>query len=291
MAAGTGAADGPAVLAVQHGPKGGPRRMGRWLTDAGLRLDVAHGYSGDPIPEEPGEYAAVLVLGGGFMPDDDTRAPWLRPTRSLVAAALERDVPVFGICLGGQLLAQVAGGAVAAESGTPEFGAVTLRLRPEAEEDPLFRGLPQAVPAIERHVDAITALPPGATWLAETAACPHQAFRFGERAWGVQFHPEVPAERLAHWEPEPLRRHGLDPAELLRTAQAAEPRAEHAWRTVTERFAALVHSTAAAGTPAGDAGPGATAAGPADTSAGAPSGAADLLAGIPSPRSPGDDAL
>ncbi len=232
------------VLVVQNGPQGGPRRVGRWLEEAGLTLRVAHGYAGDPVPEEPGGHAAVLVLGGGYMPDEDDRAPWLKPTRALVAAALETSIPVLGICLGGQLLAQVAGGDVAAQSGIPEFGSTPLTLRPEAADDPLFHGLPAGVSAIERHVDVITALPPGARWLAESRDCPYQAFRVGDRAWGTQFHPEVPAERLAAWDPEPLRRRGLDPEELSRRARAAEPVAEAAWHTVTRRFAAVVREAA-----------------------------------------------
>jgi GMP synthase (glutamine-hydrolysing) len=101
-------------------------------------------------------------------------------------------------------------------------------------------------------VDAVTALPPGAHWLAESDACPYQAFRLdGHDAWGVQFHPEVPAARLAHWDAAALRRdHGLDLAELRRAADAAEPAAEPVWSTVTRRFAALVHRRAASATSA-----------------------------------------
>nr|WP_209310606.1 type 1 glutamine amidotransferase [Streptomyces spiramenti] len=235
------------VLVVQHGPQGGPRRVGTWLTEAGLELRVAHGYSGDAVPERPGDHAAVVVLGGGYLPDDDRRAPWLAPTRRLVRAALDTGVPVLGICLGGQLLAHVAGGTVEGAAGEPEFGSTPLTLRPEADDDPLFRGLPDEVTAIERHVDRISVLPPGAHWLVESRACPHQAFRVGDSAWGTQFHPEVAADRLAEWDPEPLRRRGLDPAELVRRAAEAEPAAEAVWRTVTRRFARVVAETAEVG--------------------------------------------
>ncbi|MEO3753849.1 type 1 glutamine amidotransferase [Streptomyces sp. B6B3] len=239
--------DEPArAVVVQHTPRGDAGRFGDWLAAAGVALDVVRGFDGDTVPEDPAGRDAVVVLGGGFMPDDDARAPWLPATRALVAAALRADVPVFGICLGGQLLAQVAGGSVAANTGRPEIGSTPITLRPEAAGDPLFRDLVSPAPAIERHVDAITALPPGATWLAETAACRYQAFRVGRAAWGVQFHPEVAADRVRGWDPSRVRAHGLDPAALHRRAVADESAAVVAWRTVADRFAAVVRAAAGA---------------------------------------------
>lgn len=102
------------VLVVQNGPRGGPKRFGDWLTEPGadggngvdvgaggpLALDVVHAYDGAPLPARL-THGALVVLGGGLMPDDHARAPWLRRTRELVDQALEAAVPVFGICLAG----------------------------------------------------------------------------------------------------------------------------------------------------------------------------------------------
>ncbi len=229
------------LLVVQNGPGGGPGRFGDWLDADGLSLDVVHAYAGAPLPRHLA-HDGVMVLGGGYLPDDDARAPWLAPTRSLVAEALERGAPVFGICLGGQLLAHVAGGTVRGEHGEPEFGSTPLTLRSGAGDDPLLSGLPERVTAIEHHVDAITALPPGAAWLMESERCPYQAFRVGDRAWGVQFHPEAGADRLRSWDPERIRARGLDPAELRRRAERDEPAAAAVWRRVARRFADVVRS-------------------------------------------------
>lgn len=234
------------VLVVQNTPRGGPGRFGDWLTDDGLTLDVVHAYDGAPLPARL-THEAVLVLGGGYMPDADERAQWLAPTRALVGEALATGVPVFGICLGGQLLAQVAGGTVQAEHGTPELGSTALTLRPEAAGDPLFDGLPERLTAVENHVDAITALPPGAHWLATSEHCPYQAFRFGDRAWGVQFHPETTAARVAGWPAERSRSLGFDPDELRRTAERDEPAATPVWRELARRFAAVVTGADRAG--------------------------------------------
>ncbi|MFI7439652.1 type 1 glutamine amidotransferase [Nonomuraea indica] len=222
------------VLVVQNSRSGGPGRFGGWLEEAGLRLDVVHAYDGAAVPGTL-RHDAMIMMGGGYLPSEDDRAPWLAPTRTLVAEALARDVPFFGICLGGQMVAEVAGGAVMGDAGAPENGSVPVTLRPEAADDPLFRDLPGVVPAIEHHVDAITALPPGAVWLAETAACPYQAFRVGARAWGVQFHPEVLPERIRTWEVD-----GFDPDEVYARAVADEPVSTPVWREVAARFAQVV---------------------------------------------------
>jgi GMP synthase-like glutamine amidotransferase len=236
------------ALVVQNTPTGGPGRWERWLGEGGLALEVVHGYEeGAALPERlRPRYQALVVLGGGYLPDDDARAPWLARTRELAREAVEFGLPVFGICLGGQLLAQVAGGAVRGEYGRPEFGSTELTLRQETARDELFAGLPARPRAIENHVDAITALPPGATWLASTDGCPYQAFRVGDSAWGVQFHPEADAERISGWDPERLARHGADRDTLHRAALAADEASAGVWREVALRFARRAVSAAAA---------------------------------------------
>lgn len=241
----------PRVLAVQHAASGGPGRFGDWLTEDGLDVDVVPAFDGTALPSRL-EHDALLVLGGGYMPDDDAAAPWLPATRALVAQALTDAVPMFGICLGGQMIAAVGGGTVQADAGAPENGSTPVTIRSEAEDDPLFYGLPPVVPAIEHHVDAITALPPGAVWLAETGRCPYQAFRLGGHAWGVQFHPEAVPERILHWNSDRLRDQGYDRQELYAKAVADEPLSTPVWRLVAERFAGIVHDRHASSAPSTD---------------------------------------
>ncbi|MFI0720654.1 type 1 glutamine amidotransferase [Streptomyces sp. NPDC021224] len=227
------------ALVVQNGPHGGPGRWSGWLAEGGVGMDVVRADAGEALPERL-EHQALVVLGGGYLPGDDTRAPWLAGARALMRQALERDVPVFGICLGGQMLAQVAGGAVAGEHGEPEFGSTQLTLRQEAADDPLFRELPQRPKAVENHVDAIVRLPDGAHWLASSEKCAHQAFRVGECAWGVQFHPEAAARNIARWSTARLERYGVDRDALHRAALRDDREAARVWRQVALRFAARV---------------------------------------------------
>ncbi|GAA2304792.1 type 1 glutamine amidotransferase [Streptomyces kunmingensis] len=226
------------VLVVQNTPGGGPGRVGTWLREAGLDLHVLHPYAGEKLPDALGG-RPLVVLGGGFLPDDDERAPWLPAARGLVGQALADATPFLGICLGGQMLAQVAGGVVRAEHGRPEYGSTAIRLRPEAARDPLLHGWEGTVPAIERHVDAITELPPGAAWLASSEDCPHQAFRVGANAWGVQFHPEAEAARIATWDRDGLAARGVDRERIHARALADEAESIATWSEFTRRFAAL----------------------------------------------------
>jgi GMP synthase (glutamine-hydrolysing) len=97
---------------------------------------------------------------------------------------------VLGICFGHQLLAQALGGEVQYNPRGVEVGTIELRLHAAAAADPLFAGLPQTLAAHVSHQQTVVRLPPGARLIASSEMDRHQAVAFGERAWGVQFHPE-----------------------------------------------------------------------------------------------------
>lgn len=227
------------VLVVQNARSGGLGRFEPWWQEAGLAITTVHAYAGEPIPDLDG-HDGLALLGGGLMPDDDHRAGWLPREREITAAAVDSGRPLLGICLGGQLLAHVAGGTVRAEHGLPEAGSTTLTRRAEADDDPLFGPLPDEFLATENHVDQITELPADAAWLAHSERCPVQAFRVGDLAWGMQFHPEVDADRIRAWDPDRLAAKGFDHDEVVREAESTEPHTEPVWRAFAERFASLV---------------------------------------------------
>lgn len=136
---------------------------------------------------------------------------------------------------------------MAADHGRPERGLVGIRRRPESAGDPLLGPLPGTFPALENHRDAVTSLPPGAVHLAESDDCPVQAFRVGERAWGLQFHPEAGAGRMRRWDPARVAADGYDLPALLAAAERDEPAAAMAARALTDAFAGVVRRHAGVG--------------------------------------------
>ncbi len=182
-------------------------------------------------------FDAAIVFGGEAQVDEEDAYPWLRPEKDLVAELLQREVPLLGVCLGSQLVADVAG-AVVRRAAAPEIGWHEIELTPEGANDPVLGFLPARFESFGWHYYEWL-LPPGAVELARSAAC-LQAFRLdGRRVWGIQFHPEVTLSDLEswvdHWEVD-LIADGLDP-EAIRAESAAKI---EAWngvgRGISERF-------------------------------------------------------
>jgi GMP synthase-like glutamine amidotransferase len=154
-----------------------------------------------PAPLLPLEaYDAAIVFGGSMHADEEETHPWLRDEEALLRRFLDARKPVLGVCLGGQLVAKAAGAWVGRASEA-EIGWHEVELTPAAASDPLFARLPRRFVALQWHYYAF-ALPGGAVELARSPVC-SQAFRLGELAWAVQFHPEVTFAMVEQWLEEP----------------------------------------------------------------------------------------
>ena len=188
----------PAVLVIQPDADDPPERLGLWLGSQGLNLRVIRPFEGDSVPAVVDE-DALVVLGGDMAAWEVEEHPWLEDIKALLTWAVANAKPTLAICLGGQLLADALGGCVKPGDRGLEAGAVILNSLDPVATDPLFGSLPWPVRMVEHHRDAISRLPPGAVWLAESSQYEHQVFRVGDCAWGVQFHPEVSPETYTRW--------------------------------------------------------------------------------------------
>jgi GMP synthase (glutamine-hydrolysing) len=175
-------------------------------------VDVA---AGEKLPE-PDAAGAVIVTGSAAMVTE--QLPWSVATGRWLARAVEHGTPVLAVCYGHQMLADALGGRVEKNPRGREIGTVEVTLEPAAADDPLFAGFPSRLTMQASHVESVTALPPGAVHLGQSAGDPHQAFRVGDRAWAVQFHPEFDADIARGYiegRRDPIRAEGLDPDALL----------------------------------------------------------------------------
>ena len=174
-----------------------------WWAEAGVIVDVARPDRRDPLPSLDA-IDGLVVLGGSMGATDDDRHPWLSPTRDLLASAVDTGVPVLGVCLGHQMLAVAAGGSVGRHPAGKQKGVLPVGLTGDGETDALLGRLAtghrdSSPVSLQWNDDVVVALPPGATVLARTGDGVPQALRFGDAAWGVQFHPEVDPPIVRAW--------------------------------------------------------------------------------------------
>ena len=233
------------ALLIEHIRDEGAGAFAEWLPEGGLDLDTHRVHEhGPPPPALDPAYDALVVMGGAMgVPDAATTHPWLNDEMALIRDAVARGVPTLGVCLGAQLLAQATGGEVIRGRVGPEIGVCRVHLAEAAQADPLLHDLPPVVNAVQWHWDEVLALPPRATLLAGSPAYPHQAFRVGAAAWGLQFHPEARPSMVARWAEQDaaeVAAAGGDAAAAARDAERAWPDLERTWAPVAHRFAIFV---------------------------------------------------
>jgi GMP synthase-like glutamine amidotransferase len=231
------------VLVRQHEAMTPPGLLVEWLEQRGIPYEVHHSYKGQEVPD-PSDYAFVASLGSPYGPNDK-HEPSVVDELGLIGAAVEKEVPVLGLCFGGEVLSEVLGGRVE-RAPVPELGWRQI----ETDD-------PDAIPAgpwLEWHYERFTT-PPGAVEVARTADAV-QAFRMGPHL-GVQFHPESTAEIVAHWatmDTESLIELGIEDgiALLATTPEHQEAAREAAFRLFDAFLSGAVSD--GAGKAAGDAG-------------------------------------
>ncbi|MEO0963230.1 MAG: type 1 glutamine amidotransferase, partial [Pseudomonadota bacterium] len=169
-----------------------------WTRD-GISWDAVELDEGQAIPDSFEEYDALVVMGGPMDVWQTESHPWLKPEMT----AIRRWVtgghgPFLGICLGHQLLAASLDGVVGTMD-TPEIGFGAVHLTSEADNDPLMAGLSNPADCFQWHGAEVKSMPQGSTLLASNTASAVQAFRFGESAYGFQFHVEITDKTVPEW--------------------------------------------------------------------------------------------
>jgi len=162
-----------------------------------LQVEMCRPMLGHPLPSDPSGYSAIIALGGPMSVNETDRYPWLHDNFILLERALDAGIPCLGVCLGSQMLAHCCG-AIVMPMGSKEIGWGDIALTDAGRIDPLTSCLPSPTTAFHWHGDKWD-LPEGAALLASSEACPHQIFRVGDNAYGLQCHLEITREMPSLW--------------------------------------------------------------------------------------------
>lgn len=182
------------ILVVVHQATSNPGLVGDKLRSRGYHLDIRCPALGDDLPKTMTHHVGAIVFGGPMSANDDDTLPFIRTELNWISLVLASGRPYLGICLGAQLLARALGAQVLPHpEGQREIGYCDLQPTPTGM--PYFS---RPMPVYHWHSEGFT-LPAGAVHLAMGRTFPHQAFRYGEAAFGLQFHPEMTQQLIEDW--------------------------------------------------------------------------------------------
>ena len=219
------------VLIVRHSPNEGPGHVAVFLEQHGIPFQSCNVDACAPVPHDPAAYAGLVFMCGPMSVNDDL--PWIEHSLAIIRAAVERDIPVLGHCLGGQLIAKALGGVITRnpvkEIG---WGRVTVLDNPTARH---WFGDTQHFHAFHLHGETFS-IPDGATHILESPWCAYQAYALGPHL-GMQCHVEMNAAMIADW-------CAVGQDEL--SAAAASPAVQTAAAMISEAPTRLPAMTAAA---------------------------------------------
>jgi GMP synthase-like glutamine amidotransferase len=184
------------VLIIQHAQHEHPAALRRALETQGIQTLWMHPYRGEAYPDLS-QIRGLISLGGPMGANDDDAHPWIASECELIRKSVEAGLPTVGVCLGGQMMARSLGAEVA-RNAVAEVGWYPIQVNSHGKKDRIL-GVAGPEPLVYQwHYDTFQ-LPPGAILLAASAACPRQAYRIGEHAYGFQFHPEADHQLVQEW--------------------------------------------------------------------------------------------
>ena len=175
------------IQVLQHVPFEGPYGIADWAAARGHSLTITPLYDGATAPE-PADFDWLVIMGGPMGVGDESEFPWLVAEKASIRQGIDAGKTLVGVCLGAQLIAEVLGGRVY-RNPEKEIGWLPIELTAAGKASDLFGFLPPRFEVFHWHGDTFE-LPAGAVHLAHSAACVHQAFLYGGRVLGLQFHLE-----------------------------------------------------------------------------------------------------
>lgn len=178
---------------IQHESFEGIGAIGDWAAKKGHAVSGTHIYKGDS-PPDINTFDFLVVMGGPMGVYDEGKHPWLADEKMFLDSAVKADKLILGVCLGAQLLANVLGASVR-KNIVKEIGWFDVSLTPHGWNSPIFKGIPATFNAFHWHGDTF-AIPEGALHIASSEACANQAFVYGEKVVGLQFHMESTKESI-----------------------------------------------------------------------------------------------
>jgi GMP synthase-like glutamine amidotransferase len=225
------------VLALKHFEFDDTMALEDWASHGGHQLQIVDPSQG--LNEAwLGTTELLVVLGGPMSAYDDAKLDWLAPEKRFITQAIEQDKKIFGICLGAQILAEILGGSVYRHS-VKEIGWHCIMRT--SEQHPWLEGMPSEFHSFQWHGDTYV-LPAGARRLAESEACGQQAFAWGDRILGLQFHLETtPAcieQMLTRWSNELVPAPYVQDSTRIRSETSRSMTSFRMLHTILDRIAA-----------------------------------------------------
>lgn len=181
------------IHCIQHVPFENPGCILEWAQSHQYPFDITHVYRQESLPTLD-RFDWLILMGGPMSVNDESLYPWLIQEKRFIESALKADKKIIGICLGAQLLASVLGASVYSQP-EKEIGWHPIRWNKAAKSKSCFAQIPDPLEVFHWHGETFT-LPANSVVLADSAACEHQAFFYGEQALALQFHLEVKPENV-----------------------------------------------------------------------------------------------